>query len=138
MLEDEFERRLHKTASVGRDGIAWSVSGVNDWPAQSLSVFWLAVLGTATFAAVPNRFGWLPEILLSDNTQAGAILLAALVAGIFLWMRKTKLQEAKGVPFCGEAPTYEGSDWTDPAGLPKVSELNERGRPLLIRRKPKT
>lgn len=54
MLEDEFEGHLHKTAYVGRDGIRWSVSGVNDRLNQCFWAFWIFMVAAASVKANPS------------------------------------------------------------------------------------
>jgi hypothetical protein len=138
MLEDEFEGRLHKTAYVGKDGIAWSVSGVNDRLAFCFFLFWLAIVGSAVFAVDGNWFGFLPKFALTSGFQTIAILLSASLASAVLFMRRTKFAGAKGVPFTGQLPTIEGSDWIDADRLLEVEDLAKRKKPFLIRREPKT
>lgn len=137
MLEDEFEGRLHKTAYVGADGIAWSVSGVNDRLASCFVCFWLAISGSAVFTANQNWFWFLPDFAFSNGFQTICIMLAALFAAAFLFLRRTQFKGAKGVSFRDKAPTYEGSDWIDATKLPEVKDLARKKDPFLIRREPK-
>lgn len=138
MLEDEFEGRLHKTAYVGSDGIAWSVSGVNDRLAFCFFLFWLTILGSAAFAVDASWFDFLPGFVLTNGFQAIAIVVAALLAMLVLFVRKTKFKGAKGVSFRDKVPTYEGSEWIDASQLPEVKDLAKLRKPFLIRREPKT
>lgn len=137
MLEDEFEGRLHKTAYVGDDGIAWSVSGVNDRLALCFFLFWLAILASAIFAVDASLFAWLPNFMLTMSFQTSVILLATAGACIALFARRTKFKGAKGVSFADKVPTFEGSDWIDADQLPHVKDLAKIGNPFLIRREPK-
>jgi len=139
MLEDDFEGRLHKTAYVGKDGIKWSVSGVNDRLAFCFFLFWLAILTSAIFAVDPAWFARLPDFLRASCVQIGAILLAMTVACVALWFRRTKFEGAKGVPYeVEEVPTHEGTDCMDPGQLPKIKKLANLKKPFLVRREPKT
>lgn len=137
MLEDEFEGRLHKTAYVGDDGIAWSVSGVNDRLAFCFFLFWLAILASAVFAVDGAWFACLPDFLLTNGFQTTAILLAGMAACGVLYARKTKFSGGKGVSFTEKVPTFEGTDWIDTSRLPDVKRLARLKKPFLIRREPK-
>lgn len=138
MLEDEFEGRLHKTAYVGDDGIAWSVSGVNDRLAFCFFLFWLAILASAIFAVDSSWFSWLPAFLLTSGFQTISILTATAATCGILYARKTKFKGAKGVSFSERVPTIEGTDWIDADQLPAIEELAKLGKPFLVRREPKT
>lgn len=137
MLEDEFEGCLHKTAYVGDDGIAWSVSGVNDRLAFCFFLFWLMILASAVFVANSSWFSRLPGFLLTRGFQTVAILLASAAACGALYARKTKFKGAKGVSLAGKVPILEGTDWIDASLLPKVKDLAKLKKPFLIRREPK-
>ena len=137
MLEDEFEGRLHKTAYVGADGVAWSVSGVNDRLAFCFFLFWLAILASAIFAVDSSWLSRLPDSFLSKGFQTTTILLATVVACGFLYDRKTKFRGGKGVSFTAELPMLEGTDGIDTDRLPEVKEVARLKRPFLIRREPK-
>lgn len=137
MLEDEFEGRLHKTAYVGDDGIAWSVSGVNDRLAFCFFLFWLAVLASATFAVDSSWYSCLPAFLFTNGFQTIAIFATTSAACGFLYARKTKFTGAKGVSFSRRVPTIEGTDWIDADQLSAVDELAKLGKPFLVRREPK-
>jgi hypothetical protein len=137
MLEDEFEGRLHKTAYVGEDGIAWSVSGVNDRLAFCFFLFWLAIFASAVFAADASWFEGLPAFVFANGFQTILIIVATLTACGALYSRKTKFKGGKGVSFTDLVPTYEGTDWIDPSQLPEVKDLAKLKKPFLIRREPK-
>lgn len=91
MLEDEFEGKLHKTAWVGRMGVRWSVSNINDRLILFFVVFWLLVFTVVCFSAVPAWSFYLatsmPE---ADFTQPGIIVLALATAGGLFWLCKQK------------------------------------------------
>lgn len=137
MLEDEFEGRLHKTAYVGDDGIAWSVSGVNDRLAFCFFLFWLAILAAAIFAVNASWFAFLPDFMLTCGFQTTVILLATAAACGVLYARTTKFKGAKGVSFTDKVPTIEDTDWIDASQLPTVKALAKLKKPFLIRREPK-
>ena len=137
MLEDEFEGQLHKTAYVGDDGIAWSVSGVNDRLAFCFFLFWLAILASAIFAVDRSWLHCLPAFMLTNGFQIIAILAATVTACVVLFARKTKFKGAKGVSFSNKVPTIEGSEWIDVNQLPTVEELARLNKPFLIHREPK-
>ena len=140
MLEDEFEGRLHKTAYVGKGGLAWSVSGVNERLGYCFSAFWVAVL----FAAIDKANPWLKAGFVDCFawvTTAGfqtLVVLAVMVIGIaWLIIRRTDFEHAKAVPYDTAAPTIDGFDVIEPQELPEVEELATSGKPFLIRREPK-
>lgn len=137
MLEDEFEGRLHKTAYVGGDGIAWSVSGVNDRLAFCFFLFWLAILASSIFAVNSAWFSCLPDFLFGSGFQTVAIVGAAVAACGTLYARRTRFRGAKGVSFTGNIPTLEGTDWIDASRLSKIEDLAKLKKPFLIRREPK-
>lgn len=140
MLEDEFEGRLHKTAYVGKDGLAWSVSGVNERLAYCFSFFWTAMLLAAIDKAnpwlksgFPDCFAWMT----SAGAQTLAILAVMLVAVVVLVIRRTEFKHAKVVSYQSAPPTIEGFDVIDADKLPKVDDWISNGAPYLIRREPK-
>jgi hypothetical protein len=140
MLEDEFEGRLHKTAYVGKGGLAWSVSGVNERLGYCFGAFWVAML----FAAIDKANPWLKADFaecFAWVTSAGfqtLVVLAVMVIGIaWLIIRRTDFEHAKAVPYDAAAPTIDGFDVIEPENLPEVEELATSGNPFLIRREPK-
>lgn len=137
MLEDEFEGRLHKTVYVGNEGIAWSVSGVNDRLAFCFLLFWLAILGSAVFAANSSWLRYVPDFVLTNGFQTGLILLAALTACGAIYARKTKFKGARGVSLTDKVPTIDASGWIDADKLPQIKDLTKLHEPFLIRREPK-
>lgn len=138
MLEDEFEGRLHKTAYVGYEGIAWSVSGVNDRLAVCFITFWVGILFSAAFNANPSWITALPTYFTSPAFQTALIFGAALAAAVVLYCRKTRFRGAKGISFQQQMPIEEGGQTIDPKKLPAVSNLTKHKKPFLIRREPKT
>jgi hypothetical protein len=140
MLEDEFEGRLHKTAYVGKDGIAWSVSGVNDRLAVCFAIFWISILVTTSIYA---NDGWKVGLFAYLSKDCAiqlatiAVWLGLAAGGFALWMRRTRFAGSKGVSFTEKVPTFEGSDWIDAVKLPEVKDLAELKKPFLIRREPK-
>lgn len=141
MLEDEFEGRLHKTAYVGKNGIAWSVSGVNECLAICFGLFWIVMLFAATDKANPwlkagfaDRFAWVT----SAGAQTLAILATTVIAVIVLVMRRTEFKHATAVSLQTMPPTIENFDVIDADKLPKLEDWASSGEPYLIRREPKT
>ncbi len=140
MLEDEFEGRLHKTAYVGKDGLAWSVSGVNERLGYSFVAFWVAVI----FAAVDKANPWLKAgfadcfaWITSTGFHTLAVLAVMFIGIAWLIIRRTDFEYAKAVQYDSPAPTIDGFDVIKPEGLPEVGELATSGKPFLIRREPK-
>lgn len=140
MLEDEFEGRLHKTAYAGKDGLAWSVSGVNERLTFCFCLFWIAMLLVTIDKANPwlkavfgDRFAWMT----SAGSQTLLILAAMIVAGFFLISRRTEFKHAKAVAYDSAPSTIEGFDVIDQEELPPVDKLAKKGKPFLIRREPK-
>lgn len=140
MLEDEFEGRLHKTAYVGKDGIAWSVSGVNDRLAVCFALFWMGILLTTSIYA---NDAWKSGLLAYMSKEWAiqfstiAVWLGLAAGGFALWMRRTRFVGSKGVSLTEKVPTFEGSDWIDADQLPEVKDLAKLKMPFLIRREPK-
>lgn len=140
MLEDEFEGRLHKTAYVGKDGLAWSVSGVNERLGFCFGAFWVAML----FATIDNAIPWMKTRLAdcfawaaTTGFQTIIVVIAMFFGVVWLMIRQTNFEHARAVPYDSLAPTIDGSDVIDPANLPEVGKLATSGRPFLIRREPK-
>ena len=140
MLEDEFEGRLHKTAYVGKDGLAWSVSGVNERLGYCFGAFWVVML----IATIDNANPWLKAGFAGcfawANTlgfQTIMVVIATLFGVSWLMIRRTNFEHAKAVPYDSAAPTIDGLDVIDSANLPEVGELATSGKPFLIRREPK-
>ncbi len=140
MLEDEFEGRLHKTAYVGKDGIRWSVSGVNDRLAVCFVIFWIGTLLVASIYA--------NDVLKSEISRFITKDFAIMVATIISWIglaigvlalrgRKTNFKNAKGISFTEEISVYEGSDLMDGSNLPDIKALTKLKKPFLILREPK-
>lgn len=140
MLEDEFEGRLHKTAYVGKDGVAWSVSGVNDHLAICFGVFWLVILVSTVFRANPDWAALIPRCFAGARTntaQTILILVATVVASVALWSRTTNFNHGKGISYQDDAPKIPQTDLIDEARLSSVSDLAKLKRPFLVRRQPK-
>jgi len=98
MLEDEFEGKLHKTAWVGRMGVRWSVSNINDRLIRFFVAFWLLVFVMVCASAVPV---WTCTLAVSpatgDFTQPLVIVVAVVTAGglLSLYAQKSNLRGAK-------------------------------------------
>lgn len=141
MLEDEFEGRLHKTAYVGKDGLAWSVSGVNERLAMCFGLFWIIMLIASVDKANPwlkaDFVDWLAWVT-SAGAQTLAILTVTAVAVIVLLKRRTKFKHAKAVSLQTMPPTIANFDVIDADKLNYVEDLESSGEPFLIRREPKT
>ncbi|WP_278373438.1 hypothetical protein [Sphingobium xenophagum] len=140
MLEDEFEGRLHKTAYVGKDGLAWSVSRVNERLGFCFGAFWLVMLIATIDKANPwlkagfaECVAWLSTPGFQTICVVGVMLIALLV----LWMGRTEFKHARAVSYDTAAPTIDGFDVVEPKDLPEVAELADCGKPFLIRREPK-
>ena len=141
MLEDEFEGRLHKTAYVGKYGLAWSVSGVNERLAFCFTFFWTAIIIAAIDKANPwlkSRFPDCFTWMTSTGAQTLAVLAVMLVAVIVLVNRRTEFKDAKAVSYQSMPPTIEGFQVIAADKLPSVEDLAHSGKPFLIRREPKT
>lgn len=147
MLEDEFEGRLHKTAYVGKDGVSWSVSGINSRLAMCFFVFWLLVsLFTSILAVSPlvQSFSFDDCLLNWFQTHNELIQLLTIIfilalmglACLLLFLRKSYFTGAKGVSLTGSKPRIEGKDSIDVDKLPDVETLSKKKKPFLIRREP--
>lgn len=142
MLEDEFEGRLHKTAYVGEDGLAWSVSGVNDRLAICFVVFWIVMLVATVGMANPSWAGKFPNWLYwitVPGVQTVAVLIGTAVGCYWLFDRKTSFKHASAVPYAGtddQAEEGEGEKKGGPQAL-NVSDYAAKEKPFLIRRDPK-
>lgn len=123
MLEDEFEGCLHKTAYVGRDGVRWSVSGVNDRLNQCFWVFWIFVIAAASIKANPNweletsRFSGCPNF---TEIVTISCWLFAFFGTLYIRGRSTD--------FFGSNVAYPES---------KLPTEEGQVKPYLIRREPK-
>ncbi len=99
MLEDEFEGRLHKTIRLGRLGVRWSVSGVNDRLLVCFFVFWVGLIWFAL-----NKFlkgVWLTGLTCSsadfDSDRTAVLALVALTIGAAGWLI-ARLSDLRGSP----------------------------------------
>lgn len=95
MLEDEFEGKLHKTAWVGRMGIRWSVSNINDRLILFFVAFWMLVLLAVCVSVIPVwSFRLATTWANADFTQPAVIFLVMATAGgvILLLKQKTNLR----------------------------------------------
>ncbi|QUL37597.1 hypothetical protein [Erythrobacter sp. JK5] len=123
MLEDEFEGRLHKTAYVGKKGIRWSVSGVNDRLALCFWIFWLFVLLVATSKTNPN---WTLDphklTLCPTGQEVGTIACWLFAIGGSLYIRD-------------RTSDMHGKDVAYPEGTIELKQGDVR--PYLFRREPK-
>lgn len=140
MLEDEFEGRLHKTAYVGKGGLAWSVSGVNERLGYCFGAFWVTVLFAAIDKANPwlkagfvNCFAWVN----SAGFQTLIVLTVMAIGIAWLIIRRTDFEHAKAVPYDTAAPTIDRFDVIEPENLPEVKDLATSRKPFLVRREPK-
>ena len=137
MLEDDFEGRLHKTAYVGKDGIAWSVSGVNDRLGFCFFLFWIAVLASAIFSINSVWFACLPAVLFTKGFQIVVIVLATISACVFLYTRKTSFKDAEGVAYSKEVSPDSATGENHADQVRTIEELAVTRKPFLIRREPK-
>lgn len=105
MLEDEFEGKLHKTAWVGRMGVRWSVSNINDRLIVFFVAFWLLVFIVVCFSAVTPWSSCLATSMSSaDFTQPAVLVVGAATAGGMIWLYKQKTN------LCGARPDWESID----------------------------
>ena len=140
MLEDEFEGRLHKTAYVGRDGLAWSVSGVNDRLALCFVAFWVVLFVATVGIANPSWAGGFPNWLTWTTTpsfQTIAILVATMAGGYWLLARRTNFPHASAVPYQQAGIETEVAESEEQPQQFQVSDYASRKKPFLIRREPK-
>ncbi|ANT48865.1 hypothetical protein [Mesorhizobium amorphae] len=119
MLEDEFEGKLHKTVWVGRMGVRWSVSNINDRLTLFFGVFWSLVFTVVCFSVVSR---WTLRLATSlgeaDFTQPAVIGVAVATAGGLFWLYKQKTNLRGSIP-----------DWEAKPQLPKI----QSDRPRLLR-----
>lgn len=91
MLEDEFEGKLHKTAWVGRMGVRWSVSNINDRLLLSFVAFWTLIFAVVCHSTVPRwtiiRAASLSE---ADYAQPCVILVASVTIAGLIWLYRQK------------------------------------------------
>lgn len=140
MLEDEFEGRLHKTAYAGKDGLAWSVSGVNDRLALCFIVFWVVLLVATIGIANPDLVAPFPSWLTwikTSGPQTGAILVATLVGGYLLLVRKTSFKHASAIPYNQADLETDGAEDEHRPQQFEIKDCVSTKKPFLIRREPK-
>lgn len=140
MLEDEFEGRLHKTAYVGRDGPAWSVSGVNDRLALCFVAFWVVLLVATVGIANPSWAGRFPNWLTwitAPSFQTIAILVATLAGSYWLLARRTSFRHASAVPYDLADIEAEVAESEEQLQQLQIRDYASKKKPFLIRREPK-
>ena len=134
MLEDDFEGRLHKTAYVGKYGLRWSVSGVNDRLSICFFVFWLFLLAAASHVANPN---WTlrPSDFQASISLTEIVSIACWIgAALGIWAIYSRPTELKG-----NKVEFEVQDERQPVQTfrPRFTK-NKNARPYLVDREPKT
>ena len=99
MLEDEFEGKLHKTAWVGRMGVRWSVSNINDRLILFFVAFWLLVFIVVCLSVV-SPWSWCVATSMADAdfTQPAVIGVAAATAGGLFWLYNQKTNLRGSIP----------------------------------------
>ena len=133
MLEDEFEGKLHKTAWVGRMGVRWSVSNINDRLILFFVAFWLLVFTVVCFSVV-SSWSWCLAASLDDAdfTQPGVIIVAALTAGGLFWLYKQKTNLRGSIPDWEATPQLVEIQPAPPSLLRKIHDASfvvKRGQP---------
>jgi len=130
MLEDEFEGKLHKTAWVGRMGVRWSVSNINDRLILFFVAFWLLVF-TVVCANAMSPWSWCFAASpgTANFTQPVAIGIALATACGLLWLYKQKSNLRGSIPA-----------WETIEELPKIQDARPRllkkinGTPFVVKR----
>lgn len=133
MLEDEFEGKLHKTAWVGRMGVRWSVSNINDRLILFFVAFWLLVFTVVCFSVV-SSWSWCLAASMDDAdfTQPGVIVVAALTAGGLFWLYKQKTNLRGSIPGWEATPQLVEIQPAPPSLLRKIHDapfVVKRGQP---------
>ncbi|HEX8224141.1 MAG TPA: hypothetical protein VF605_10025 [Allosphingosinicella sp.] len=132
MLEGEFEGDLYKTVYVNWSGAKWSLTGVSESLALCFTVFWVLVLGIASFSInsnwslSPADLAWPPRWI---EVETFASWCLAGVGVVFLFRQKTGIK--------GNIVDYpeEMNSQGQPMASPKLRR-DRNARPFLVRREP--
>jgi hypothetical protein len=98
MLEEEFEGKLHQTAWVGKMGVRWSVSNINDRLILFFVIFWSLISLVVSYNAVPT---WSFCLTICwdqmEFVQPSIIFINCLTLGGLAWLycQKTNLRGTK-------------------------------------------
>ncbi len=147
MLEDEFEGRLHKTAYVGYDGTAWSVSGINERLSFCFFIFWIIIFFTLVFSvdviARATLSNFIVQWILDHLRQYEVVYLAIIVflppfvACCYLYNRKSSFRGASGVPLDASVAPAGKDDCPDDVRIQDLESLIKLKKPFLVKRTPK-
>lgn len=117
-LEDEIEGKLHKTALVGKSGISYSVSRVNERFLELLFAGWLVVFGiTAGLLLFPALSALSPACA---ATLQVLFLSSALVLGM-IWLKQGQKSSIRDRAF--DAKTMDPWDEDQDASSRHLDEL---------------
>jgi len=130
MLEDEFEGKLHKTAWVGRMGVRWSVSNINDRLILFFVAFWLLVFTVVCFS-VGSPLSWCLAASMNnaDFTPPAIIGVAAATAGGLFWLYKQKTNLRGSIPGWDSKAQLDEIQSTRPSLLKEIHDA-----PFIVKR----